>query len=278
MKNKCYAIDKLLSEHWFTTEKEAAAWIMERKVLANDTAVLTPRQIIPTDAVIRVKESYKRKYVNKGGLKLEGAIRDFGISVADRVTLDCGASTGGFTDCLLQFGAKRVYAVDAGFGQLDWKLISDPKVINMEKTNLGDQALLNLDPRPEIITLDLSYLSLKKALPICRGILGDKGLAICLVKPIFEVESSEIRRTGKINDHEILKDILIDLCGYFIKMEVNVGGVTNSPVTGNSGTLEFFVSVHWGIDGLRNCNSDYGEEIEKALTRSSALNVFNKNS
>lgn len=141
---------------------------------------------------VTIKGYYKRQYVNKGCFKLVAAIEQFHIDCTDKVALDCGASTGGFTDCWVQKGAKLVYAVDVGFGQLAGKLANDPHVVNMEKTNLSDEKLTVLDPKPEMISLDLSYLSLKKALPICREIQKDKGLMICLIKPIYEVESSAL--------------------------------------------------------------------------------------
>lgn len=276
MKKKCFAIDKLLDEGWFETEKEASAWIMARDVIANDQVIVTPKEKIPEDAVIRIKGSYKRKYVNKGGLKLEAALKSFDIEVDNITALDCGASTGGFTDCLLHHGAKYVYAVDAGVGQLAGKLMIDPKVFNMERTNLGDEVLLSLNPKPELITLDLSYLSLKKAFPICRKILGENGVLISLVKPIYEVESSEIRRNGKINDYDVLKKILTELCNFFIKSDVKIMGIINSPVTGNHGTLEYFIAVHWGNIKYDIQNRDHLEDIETALSDSFKLNTFNK--
>ena len=119
-----------------------------------------------------------------------------------------------------------MYAVDAGFGQLAGKLAGDSRVVNMEKTNLSDDKLKTLDPRPDMISLDLSYLSLKKALPVCRDILKDRGLMICLVKPIYEVESSEIRRTGNINQRPVLKNILMDLCRFYRENGLDLLGLS----------------------------------------------------
>ena len=126
-------------------------------------------------------------FVSRGGLKLAKAFEVFPIDVNGMVCLDIGASTGGFTDCWVQKGAKLVYAVDVGYGQLAGKLVNDEHVINMEKTNLSDQSLTELDPKPEMISLDLSYLSLKKALPICKEILKEQGLMICLIKPLTRI-------------------------------------------------------------------------------------------
>ena len=271
-KKKCTVLSKLLEEGWFENEKEALAWVMSRNVLVDNQLVVNLNEKVPADGEIRIKEYYKRKYVNKGGLKLERALEEFNIDVNNKVGLDCGASTGGFTDCLIQHGARLVYAVDVGFGQLSGKLLNDEKVINMEKTNLSDEILLKLDPKPEVISLDLSYLSLEKAVPISKKILGGEGVIICLVKPIYEVESAEIRRSGEINDYHILRDILMNLCNKFRK-EYEIIGITNSPVTGNNGTLEYFIGL--------SCQKQYGDcdilqEIDEALNNSFELSNFKK--
>lgn len=276
MAKKVFALDRLLEEGWFDTEKEASAWIMERKVLVNEQLIYSAKEKISMDGTIRIKGEYKRRYVNKGGLKLEGAIKDFSLDLKGKVALDCGASTGGFTDCLIQQGAKQVYAVDVGFGQLAGKLMVDSRVINMEKVNLGDDSLIHLEPKPEVISLDLSYLSLKKALPLCREIMGENGILICLVKPIYEVESAKIRRSGKINDRGILREVLMDLCHFYVEEGCKILGVTNSSVTGNAGTLEFFIGLHFGGLELPVKNNIYEEEVERALERAFQLQSFSK--
>ena len=225
---------------------------------------------------MRIKEYYKKQYVNKGGFKLEAALEKFQIDASDKIVLDCGASTGGFTDCWLQHGAKMVYAVDVGFGQLAGKLSADKRVINMEKTNLSDVKLTNLNPRPEIISLDLSYLSLKDALPLCRKILKERGFLVCLIKPLFEVESSEIRRSGQVNQKEILHTILKDICKFYLENGLNILGITHSPVRGNHGTLEYLITVYWNQEKLPDINAVYEMEIEKIVEASLWLPEFKK--
>lgn len=276
-KKKCTVLEKLLSENLFVDEKEANTWIMMKKILVNEEPVWSLNDKIPIDGIVRIKEYYKRQYVNKGGLKLEEALKTFNIDVKDKIVLDCGASTGGFTDCWLQNNAKLVYAVDVGYGQLAGKLAIDSRVVNMEKTNLSDEKLISLNPKPEIISLDLSYLSLKKALPICQNILKDRGLMICLIKPLYEVNSNEIRRNGNINQREVLKDILLDLCEFYINKSINLLGITNSPVRGNSGTLEYLIAVYWNDSSFENINLSYKERIEVVLERSFELEKFKKN-
>ncbi len=277
-KKKILLEEKLLRDGLFEDTKEIARWVMAGQILVDEQTVMSAKIMVKEDAQIRVKEYYKRKYVNKGGLKLERAIEEFRIDVKGRVALDCGASTGGFTDCLITCGARKVYAVDVGYGQLAGKLAADKRVVNMEKTNLSDEKLHLLDEKPEIITLDLSYLSLKKAVPICEEILGmEGGIVICLVKPLFEVESSEIRRTGEISSEEDFAVILNGLVEYFCARGYEVFGVTNSPVTGNGGTIEFFMGLKIGGTVKKDKNKvELGGQIKMAIKNGLELKKFKK--
>lgn len=267
--HKVLLINKLIEEGWFEDEKQASAWIMDRKVLVDDQLAFSAKQKIKPDSIIRVKEYYKTKYVNKGGYKLEGALKHFGIDVKDRIALDCGASTGGFTDCLLQHGAAKVYAVDVGYGQIAGKLVNDPRVINMERTNINSISLCSLDPQPEIITLDLSYLSLRKAVPICREILHGCGTVIALIKPLFEVESSEIRRMGKMEDYDSLYQAVSGLCGFLQDEQVKIVDITSSPIRGNGGTIEYFAHLMIQDDAIfekRDCESLIQDVVHRSLS------------
>ena len=275
-KKKCTVLEKLLEEGYFKDVKEAETWVMMKNVLINHQPVWSIHEKVNIDSEVCVKGYYKRQYVNKGGFKLEAALEAFHIDCLDKVVLDCGASTGGFTDCWVQKGAKLVYAVDVGYGQLAGKLVNDARVVNMEKTNLSDERLTELDPKPEMISLDLSYLSLKKALPICKKILKEKGLMVCLIKPLFEVESSEIRRSGKINQKEVLREILQDVCRFYLENGMDIIGLTHSPVTGNSGTLEYLIGVCWNCTDHEIINSCYDEEIHHAIEASFQLHKFKK--
>lgn len=275
-KKKCTVLEKLLEEGYFKDVKEAETWVMMKNVLINHQPVWSIHEKVNIDSEVCIKGYYKRQYVNKGGFKLEAALEAFHIDCLDKVVLDCGASTGGFTDCWVQKGAKLVYAVDVGYGQLAGKLVNDARVVNMEKTNLSDGRLTELDPKPEMISLDLSYLSLKKALPICKKILKEKGLMVCLIKPLFEVESSEIRRSGKINQKEVLREILQDVCRFYLENGMDIIGLTHSPVTGNSGTLEYLIGVCWNYTGHEIINSCYEEEIHHAIEASFQLHKFKK--
>ncbi|MGA8943726.1 MAG: SAM-dependent methyltransferase, partial [Thermoactinomyces sp.] len=184
-----------------------------------------------------------------------------------------GASTGGFTDCLIQHGAVKVYAIDVGYGQLAGKLRVDERVVNMEKTNIGDVTPEQLDPKPELASIDLSYLSLKKGIPIVAKLLKPQGDMLCLVKPLFEVDDPEIRRTGVIEDPDVYKEVLEDLVKYTEDIGLNPIGVTHSPVTGNKGTREFFL---WVSIDLNKERRNIEEDITGAINEVMELKTYEK--
>jgi 23S rRNA (cytidine1920-2'-O)/16S rRNA (cytidine1409-2'-O)-methyltransferase len=186
----------LVARAYFSSVEEARRWVMAGQVLVNDRVVDKPGTPTPADAPIRIRG--RRRFASRGGDKLAAALAAFRLPVAGRVALDCGASTGGFTDCLLQHGAALVYAVEAGYGQLLGQLRADARVRNLERTNLGDLTPATLAPRPSLVTLDLSYLSLVDALPLVSPLLTDTGDVLTLFKPLFEVGDAQVRRTGQL--------------------------------------------------------------------------------
>lgn len=277
-KEKAFLLDRLVQEGWFADEREALPWILSRKILVDDKPVTSLKEKVSLNGVIRVKEYYKTRYVNKGGLKLEAALRDFHLDVKGKVALDCGASTGGFTDCLISHGAAKVYAVDVGHGQLAGKLLNSSQVVNLERTNLSDPGLLELSPRLELISLDLSYLSLKKAVPICREILHGEGIVVALIKPLFEVESSQVRQSGKIENPLLLKEVLEDLCRHFDREDDSILGLTHSPVRGNHSTVEYFICLGFGGQQEQRLNGHWQERIQSVWEQSLLVPKFDKNS
>ena len=198
MKKNATAFERLINEGFFETKEAALPYLMSGAVYCGAQQVTTGGQKVPLDKPMTVR-GLDDRYVSKGGYKLEGAIADFGIDVKKRVCIDAGACTGGFTDCLIKHGASRVYAVEVGFGQLAGALSQDERVVNLEKTNLGDEKLLSLNPVPTLGSVDLSYLSLVKAVPQYRAIMKDTGELMCLVKPLFETDDAAARRTGEID-------------------------------------------------------------------------------
>ena len=272
MKKNATAFERLLKEGFFETKEAALPYLMSGAVYCGAQQVTTGGQKVPLDKPITVR-GLDDRYVSKGGYKLEGAIADFGIDVTGRVCIDAGACTGGFTDCLIKHGASRVYAVEVGFGQLAGSLSQDERVVNLEKTNLGDEKLLSLEPVPTLGSVDLSYLSLVKAVPQYRAIMQGKGELMCLVKPLFETDDAEARRTGEI-DPAGFEPLLRKLCDTLDAQEgTHAVAVTHSPVTGNNGTHEFFLHVRFGTGCLPRVTD---EAIDEAVQRVLSLPKYHK--
>lgn len=265
MKKKTTAIERLLLEGIFESKEAALPYLMSGAVSCGAIQVTTGGQKIPSDLPITVR-GLDDRYVSKGGYKLEGAIADFHIDARGSICIDAGACTGGFTDCLLKHGAELVYAVEVGFGQLSGSLAQNPHVVNLEKTNLGDEKLLTLAPVPTLGSVDLSYLSLVKALPQFRAIMQSKGELLCLVKPLFETDNALARRTGEIAPNAylpLLEKLIADLNHQEL---TRVLGVTFSPVTGNNGTHEFFLHVCFGAgDPPPDLSADAKIAVDRAL-------------
>ena len=274
MSKKLRALDLILQRGLIADEKEARACLMAGQVYSGSRRIAGASEMLPIDCELHVR-GMDMPFVSKGGLKLSGAIRDFGIDVTGRVCIDAGASTGGFTDCLVKSGAALVYAVDVGFGQLMGSLRQDPHVVNLEKTNISDEKLLSLDPKPTLGSVDLSYLSLRKGIPACAAILKEEGELMCLVKPLFETEDAAARRSGVLPDDAyegVLSDLIRDVNALPYAQAVNV---THSPVTGNAGTREFFLHVRLGRD--KGPAVDLAQKARQAVERALQLSLYEKN-
>jgi len=194
---------------------------------------------VPVDADLRVRGI--RAFASRGGDKLAFALLCFGIEAHGRIALDAGASTGGFTDCLLRHGAARVYAVEVGFGQLLGRLRQDPRVVSMERTNIGDLGAESLRPAPDLVTLDLSYLPLGTAWRTIQPLLAAGTDIVSLVKPLFEVDDGRARRTGIIEGAAPYLDLLARLVDECVSMGWSALGVAASPIRGSRGTVEFLL-------------------------------------
>ena len=238
-------LDLLLERGLFSDEKAARAALMAGEVYSDTRRITGAAEQLSESAPLRVR-GQELPYVAKGGLKLEGALRDFGVSVKDRICIDAGASTGGFTDCLLKAGAACVYAVDVGYGQLMGSLRQDPRVINLERTNISDEKLLSLEPRPTLGSVDLRYLSLLRGVPAFSAVLHGQVELVCLVKPLFETEDAAARRSGILSDNAYVPVLLGLIDKLSALPETRVLNVTHSPVTGNAGTREFFLHILLG--------------------------------
>lgn len=244
--------------------REAQAIIMAGKALVNDQPARAGMVVSARDD-IRLR-GVKSAYLARGGAKLAGALGRFEADPGGRVCLDAGASTGGFTDCLIKHGAKKVYAVDVGYGQLLGSLRQHDRVVNLERTNLSDPKLLSLEPKPTFATCDLSYLSLREAVPVYQRILGDEGTLVCLVKPLFEVSDPLARRTGEI-EGSAYAPLLADLADFLSSLQgIAVVDVCPSPVRGNRGTVEFFFHIMVGLSLVRPAlDKRIAASVEQAL-------------
>jgi 23S rRNA (cytidine1920-2'-O)/16S rRNA (cytidine1409-2'-O)-methyltransferase len=228
----------LLNSGLATPLEKARGLIMAGQVLVDDRPVSKPGTRISAGAVVRIKGN-KKKWVSRGGLKLVGALEKWQINPTDKVCLDVGASTGGFTDVLLQHGAKRVYALDVGYGILDWKLVSDPQVVVMDRTNIRHLIPEQIPERIDLLTIDVSFISLKKALPPALTVLKPGGEGIALIKPQFELAKGKIGPGGIVKDPELHQQAIDTILAQSREWGLHSHGIAPSPVTGPKGNQEF---------------------------------------
>jgi 23S rRNA (cytidine1920-2'-O)/16S rRNA (cytidine1409-2'-O)-methyltransferase len=232
-------VDALLVARGLCESREQAKrLVLAGEVRSGDRVVDKPSAKFPEDAPLEVKE--KPKYVGRGGLKMEGALAEFGISPAGWTCLDIGASTGGFTDCLLQHGAAKVHAIDVGTNQLAYKLRTDPRVVVKEQFNARGLEVSTLGEKVRLIVMDLSFISLTKILPAAFGVLEEGGFIVCLIKPQFELEREDIGKGGIVRDPE-LHQRAVEKIRAFVTGELGREwkGLIDSPITGTDGNREF---------------------------------------
>ncbi len=236
-------IDKLLFSKGFVRSREkASAMVMAGVVFIDGKRIDKPGTKVSVSSNIEIKED-PCPYVGRGGLKLEAALSHFGISVFGKVALDCGSSTGGFVDCLLKRGAKRVYAVDVGYGLLDWKLRNDKRVCLLEGKNIRYLDKEDVKEKIDIATLDLSFISLSLVIPKVLEFLEDFGTIIALVKPQFELTRKEVPKGGVIKDEAKQKKAVEKIIefGKNLGLSLMPGSPFLSPISGKKGNKEFFV-------------------------------------
>jgi len=256
-------LDLLLVERgYYPSREKARKAIMAGEVLVNEIHVYKPGTFVQEDAAIRIT-GYSLPYVSRGGLKLEKAINTFEIYMPGKIVLDIGASTGGFTDCALKYGAARVYAVDVGYGQLAWSLRQDPRVVVMERTNARYLDPSVLREKIDIATIDVSFISITKILPaICRC-LHYEGEIIALVKPQFEAGPERVGKKGVVREAHIHCDILKEIKTEIDNMGLKVYGLTYSPVRGSEGNIEFLLWL--GFKGKNIHKKDWEELVDKVV-------------
>jgi 23S rRNA (cytidine1920-2'-O)/16S rRNA (cytidine1409-2'-O)-methyltransferase len=257
-KRKKERLDRLLIERQLLADdKEVQSWIMSGAVQVNGQKVTKAGTLVSADADI-VIGGLDQKYASRGGYKLEAALQNFRVSVAGKVVLDAGAASGGFTDCLLQHGVALVYAVDVGFGQLRGSLAADPRVKNLERTNIGDLRREDLVPPIDLCIVDLSYLSLTKAIPILRALFEKPCAMICLIKPLFEGVVQE--RKNSLKEFANALDRLFEAS----RMHgLAISDLIVSPIRGSRGTIEFLGLF---TDSIRESSDPFTQLRDHALS------------
>jgi len=234
-------LDKLLVTRGLaSTLAEAQALIMAGSVIVDDHAIDKPKSLIPLSAQIRLKRTPK-KYASRGGTKLEKALDTFNISVTDKAVLDVGASTGGFTDCLLQRGARSVYAIDVGYGQLAWRLREDPRVVVLERANICALSQQEIPVPADLAVIDVSFTSLKKIWPSVIALIKSEGALLSLVKPQFEAKKEDVEEGGIVRSIKTYQKVMQAMVETARALSLHVVGITESPIRGQKGNREFFL-------------------------------------
>jgi 23S rRNA (cytidine1920-2'-O)/16S rRNA (cytidine1409-2'-O)-methyltransferase len=233
-------LDLLLLERGLVASREEGRRrILAGDVVVDDRAVTKAGSSVETGAAIRLKPH--SRYVSRGGFKLERALEQFAVDVGGKTVLDIGASTGGFTDCLLTHGATRVIAIDVGYGQLDWKLRTDARVVVLEKTNIRHLEPAALPGRADLATIDVAFISLKLVLPRLKMLLAPRHEAIALIKPQFEVGKGKVGKGGVVRSTEEHERVIADIQTFAIGAGYDVAGITESPLLGAKGNKEFLI-------------------------------------
>jgi len=241
VKNTRIRLDRLLVDRGISTTRERArALIMSGAVIVGDYRVDKPGSLVSWSSNIRIRGD-DNPYVSRGGLKLRGALLTFGICVEGLVVLDVGASTGGFTDCFLQEGARRVYALDCGYGQLAWKLRKDKRVTIIERTNIRYFDGTGIDNGIDMAAIDTSFISLKLVIPPVIKLIKDSATILALIKPQFEVGQKDVGKGGVVRNHDLQRKIVEEIVAFCRGLDLEVIGTCESPLLGPAGNREFFI-------------------------------------
>jgi 23S rRNA (cytidine1920-2'-O)/16S rRNA (cytidine1409-2'-O)-methyltransferase len=258
-------IDLLLVERGLEASRERAkALVMEGKVYANNQKIDKPGQEVEVNSLIEIR-GQSLAFVSRGGLKLEKAITTFKIDLKQKMCMDIGASTGGFTDCMLQNGALKVYSVDVGYGQLAWKIRVDTRVINLERTNVRFLTEQQVPDKIDFASVDVSFISLTLVLPVVKNFLKQGAEMVCLIKPQFEAGKGKVGKKGVVREPEIHIEVIQKICDFVIQTGFTILDLCFSPVKGPEGNIEYLIH-------LKNAQSDDGMniDIEKIVSASHA--------
>ncbi len=261
----------LVDKGLIQSREKARASIMAGMVYVNQLREDKPGTRFDTESLIEVRENIN-PFVSRGGLKLDKAMKTFGIVLDGKVSIDIGASTGGFTDCMLKNGAKKVYAVDVGYGQLAWELRNDVRVVNMERTNIRYVKPEDLAEKADFASIDVSFISLSKVLPVVLHLLNEEGEVLCLIKPQFEAGREKVGKHGVVRDIEVHRQVVSDIASLSVTLGFGVKGMTYSPIKGPEGNIEYllYISV---CDGMKDNGSVQEMSLETVRQSHAELNA-----
>lgn len=241
-------IDVLLTEkNFFESRAKSQAMIMSGKILVNGQKVDKAGTLVDVDAEIKIIGE-EMPFVSRGGFKLQKALEVFPIDLRGRIAADIGASTGGFTDCMLQHGAAKVYAIDVGYGQLAWKLRNDSRVVNMERTNIRNVTRADFHDALDFASIDVAFISLDKVLPIAYEILNDAGEVVALIKPQFEAGRDKVGKKGVVRDKKIHEEVLNYVLTFAQNLKFKIVGLDFSPIKGPEGNIEYLAFITKNFD------------------------------
>lgn len=257
-------LDVLLVNRGLAPSREKAkTMIMEGNVFVNSNREDKAGSMFPDDCNIEIHGN-TLKYVSRGGLKLEKAMMQFGISLDGKVCMDIGASTGGFTDCMLQNGASKVYAVDVGYGQFAWKLRQDERVVCMEKTNIRYVTPEHIDDALDFASVDVSFISLTKVLPPARELLKEHGQMVCLIKPQFEAGREKVGKKGVVREKSVHVEVIEKVINFALENGFSIHDLEYSPIKGPEGNIEYLVYIEKDENPKKEESVDIHAVVEAA--------------
>ena len=259
-------LDVLLVQLGLANSRELAkAYIMAGNVYVDGQKEDKAGTKVAVNADIEVKGS-QMKYVSRGGYKLEKAINEFGVELEGKICLDIGASTGGFTDCMLQNGAKKVYAIDVGYGQFAWKLRNDERVVCLEKTNVRYVTHEQVPDEGDFASIDVSFISLTKVLPAVLGVLGPKGQLVCLIKPQFEAGREKVGKKGVVRDINVHREVIEMIVNYVRAQNLGILALDFSPIKGPEGNIEYLIYLDKSQTGMTE--EEVAARLEEVVAQS----------
>ena len=257
-------LDLLMVERALAPSREKAkAYIMSGDVYVNGQKEDKAGTMFQETVKIEVRGN-TLPYVSRGGLKLEKAMKNFGVSLNEKVCMDVGASTGGFTDCMLQNGAIKVYSVDVGYGQFAWKLRQDPRVVCMEKTNIRYVTPEDIDDKLDFASVDVSFISLTKVLGPARALLTDHGQMVCLIKPQFEAGREKVGKKGVVRDKKVHEEVIQKIEDFCLSNGFSIHNLEYSPIKGPEGNIEYLIYIEKADEPVKEESVDLHKVVEAA--------------